>query len=282
MPSSASGWHLRLFEKSILKQAKLREVLLLLGPTDGLDCLDLGSDNGVISFLLRRRGGRWWSADLAEKSVAAIQELVGERVVRVDGASLPFADASLDAVLVLDMLEHVRTDRELLADVARVLRPGGAAVVNVPHSRRLEPLRPLRERLGLTDAWHGHLRHGYTLGELQALLPPELRVVRTRSYARFFSELLDTVLNAAYARRGRSAGPEAGRPAAAETEKGTVVTGEDLERHRKAFRLLSRAYPALWLVSRLDLLIPFTSGSLLLVRLEKEPPARRTASGLAA
>jgi glycosyltransferase involved in cell wall biosynthesis/SAM-dependent methyltransferase len=274
--TAAPDWRLEIFRKSVLKQAKLREALRMLGPTSGKECLDLGSGNGTISLLLRRTGGRWRSGDLGEGAVESIRDLVGSQVVRVDGAALPFEDGSLDLVLVLDMLEHVRTDRELLAEVARVLRTSGAVVLHVPHARRFAPLRRLRDGLGLTDAWHGHLRPGYTLAELRALLPPELRVAAVRSYARFFSELLDTALNAAYARKrqsavGAGAAAGAGAPTPAEGEGGTV-TETDFERNRKAFRLLSWTYPALWLFSKLDLLIPFSPGSLLLVRAEKILP----------
>ena len=53
-PLAGEPWALRLFRKSVLKQRKLREIHGLLGPTEGLRCLDLGSDNGVVSLLLRR------------------------------------------------------------------------------------------------------------------------------------------------------------------------------------------------------------------------------------
>ena len=51
-----------LFRKSVLKQQKWHAISALLGATDGLRCLDIGSDNGVVSYLLRARGGSWASA----------------------------------------------------------------------------------------------------------------------------------------------------------------------------------------------------------------------------
>jgi SAM-dependent methyltransferase len=251
---------LRLFEKSVLKQAKWRALSELLGEPGDLDALDLGSDNGVISYLLRRRGGRWRSADLDPRAVGAIRALVGDEVYQVDGRSVPFPDASLDAVVVVDMLEHVATDRELVADLARTLRPGGVLVLNVPHRKRWPLLRPLREALGLTDAWHGHLRPGYTAAELRALLPPELRVTRERTYSRFFSELLDIALNFAVT---RGTGAES-------TRKGVVLTAEDVARHERKLRLFTWIYPLAWLWSRLDALVPFTRGYMLALRAEKD------------
>ena len=57
-------WPKALFRRSVLKQRKLAELVAMLGPTAHLRCLDLGSDNGVISLLLRERGGSWASGDL--------------------------------------------------------------------------------------------------------------------------------------------------------------------------------------------------------------------------
>jgi len=270
MPGRAAheDWHLRLFRRSVLKQAKLREVRAAMGSTRGLKCLDLGSDNGVISWHLRRGGGEWASADIAEEAVESIRRLVGHGVHRTDGRSLPFPDTAFDAVVILDMLEHVEDDRQLLRETARVLRDGGRLVVNVPHWKKVAVLRPLRRALGLTDAWHGHLRPGYTLKSLTAILPPEMQVISSRTYSRFFSELLDTAINAAFSRAGR----------APSTAKGTIVTEQELTRRERAFRAFGAVYPGMWLLSRLDWLLLFTRGHSLIVTVRKgspRPPAAR-------
>ncbi len=255
-------WALRLFEKSILKQAKYRALVRYVGDTSDKDCLDLGSDNGVISYLLRSRGGRWTSADLTEKAVASIRSLVGTNVHLVDGVHMPFADGSFDRVVVIDLLEHVRDDAGCVAELARILRPGGELVVNTPHAKALGLLRPLRERLGLTDSWHGHVRPGYTLKTLSGLLARDFRVAQASTYSKVFSESLDVALNYAYL---RSRGAQAGDPA-----KGTVVTQAELEKSGRQFRLLGRLYPLLWIWAKLDVLCIGAQGYYLIVK------ARRT------
>jgi 2-polyprenyl-3-methyl-5-hydroxy-6-metoxy-1,4-benzoquinol methylase len=47
--------------------------------------------------------------------------------------AIPFEDSFFDAVLLLDVLEHVRRESVVLAEVSRVLRPGGTLVVSAPH-----------------------------------------------------------------------------------------------------------------------------------------------------
>ncbi len=52
--------------------------------------------------------------------------------VFADGARLPFADESIHHVICLEVLEHVRWPDQLLAEVARVLKPGGQLLLSMP------------------------------------------------------------------------------------------------------------------------------------------------------
>ena len=121
------AWALRLFDKSVLKQRKVAELVSSLGPTEGLRCLDLGSDNGVVSLLLRGRGGTWASGDLTEEAVLSIRDLVETDVHLVAEGRLPFADATFDRVAVVDMMEHVVDEPSFARELARVTKPGGAS-----------------------------------------------------------------------------------------------------------------------------------------------------------
>lgn len=248
---AAEPWALSLFRRSVLKQRKHAEIAAALGPTEGLRCLDLGSDNGVISLLLRRGGGRWASADLTEEAVASIRGLVETDVHRVDGGRLPFADAEFDRVVVVDMLEHVADDAAFAAELARICRPGARLVVNTPHVKHTV-LRRLRHALGQTDAKHGHLRPGYTVESLGHLFDRDFERESQHTYSRFFSEVVDTAINASLETLGKRS-----------SAKGMVVTGSDVARHRKMFRAYSLVYPAVWLVSRLDAAVP-ASGYMLI------------------
>jgi SAM-dependent methyltransferase len=254
----------------VLKQAKVREITGMLGDTRGLRCLDVGGDNGVVSLLLRERGGAWASADLDERTVASIRELVGGTVVRSDGLSLPFPDASFDRVVIVDFLEHVRTDREFVAEVARVLAPGGRLLVNVPHVKPRSLLNRIRHAVGLTDEKHGHVRPGYTAGSLADVLAPHFRLVRHRTYSRFFSEGIDTAMTLAYEAGARGGG-------GVRSSKGTVVTRADAESRRGGFRLLRAAYPVLRAVAALDALLFLQPGYKLIA--EAAPAEDRAPGG---
>jgi SAM-dependent methyltransferase len=250
-------WAIRLFQKSVLKQRKLREIQARLGSTQNLSCLDVGSDNGVISLLLRQLGGNWKSADLDETSVQAITSLVNQDVYQIDGGRTPFRDQEFDRVVIVDFLEHIPNDSEFIQELHRILKPGGELIINVPH-RKESLLRRFRLMIGQTDEKHGHLRPGYTIQELSALLNLRFIVLEHSTYSKFFSELVDTLIVYIMSRlrKGRED----------PSKKGGIVTEKDLKQHQSSFRLYSIIYPVVWLVSKLDHLLFFRSGYMLIVR----------------
>jgi SAM-dependent methyltransferase len=256
----SEGWALSLFRKSVLKQEKYRRITSMMDDPAGRRCLDIGADNGVISLLLRRQGGRWASADLDAHTVASIRELVGDDVHQLDGARTPFPDGTFDQVVVVDYLEHIPDDGAFAAELARILKPGGRVIINVPHLKPHSLLNRVRHAIGLTDEWHGHLRPGYSLEGLRALLGPRFEIERATTYSKAFSELVDTGLNGLYLAMQRGAGDARG------SSKGTVVTGADLKKRRKQFLLLSTLYPFLWSMAKLDGLLRLQPGYKLIVR----------------
>jgi SAM-dependent methyltransferase len=258
-PSTGAEWAIALFNRSVLKQAKFRQILARLGPLSDKRALDIGADNGVISYLLRQRGGQWHSADLDERAVASIRQLVSSNVHQIDGGPTSFGDGSFDLVVIVDFLEHIPDDQRFLRELARIIKPGGQLVINVPHPRPGSWVTRLRDRIGLTDEWHGHLRPGYTIEDLRRLLEPAFGIEEAVTYSRTFSELIDTGLNGLYLRMQRRQG------AAESSSKGPVVTGSDLRKHRKQFIMLSTLYPLLWTVAKLDALLWFSPGYKLIV-----------------
>lgn len=59
----------------------------------------------------------------------------GRAMTEVDITKLPFADASFDAVMAIDVLEHIPDDRAAFRELHRILRPGGWALLRVPMDR---------------------------------------------------------------------------------------------------------------------------------------------------
>jgi SAM-dependent methyltransferase len=150
-------------------------------PQDRL--LDLGAGAGRHAFEAMRRGASVVAvdADSAEaKGCAAVMAAMAESDEAMaaaggrgcaavgDALDLPFADATFDRVIAAEVLEHIAEDRLAMAELARVLRPGGTMAVTVP--------RWLPELVcwALSDDYHnvpgGHIRiyrRGALVGRLE-------------------------------------------------------------------------------------------------------------------
>ncbi len=249
---------IRLYKKSIPKQRKYQAIVDLLGSVDGLQCLDIGSDNGVISYLLRQRGGNWKSADLDNQRVNAALDMVKSEVYRIDGHCNPFQEGEFDLVVIVDFLEHIPNDQEFMEHLSKILKPGGSVIINVPHKKD-GVIRRLRLALGQTDERHGHLRPGYTIEMIEELLGERFYIDTYTTYSRFFSELIDAFIIFAVSKLTKNS---------QNSEKGLIVTEENLKPFRWMYKFYSFIYPFVWLISRLDALLFLTSGYKLIARVK--------------
>jgi SAM-dependent methyltransferase len=125
--------------------------------------LDFGCGTGVILSELQSRYAHAVGLDFATLALDFCRERDLGGLVRADGERLPFANASFDAVVGLDVFEHLRHDDHAFSEAARVLRPGGVVVLSVPafgwlwgpHDTALHHFRRYRcseVRRKLTDA----------------------------------------------------------------------------------------------------------------------------------
>ncbi len=147
-----------------------------LGLSTGERVLDMGCGAGRHAFEMYRRGADVIALDMDADELAGVSELfaamreagevpVGAEadVKQGDALNLPFPDEEFDRVVASEVLEHIPDDEAAIAELVRVLRPGGTIAVTVP--------RWLPEKIcwALSDQYHevegGHVRI-YTCGEL--------------------------------------------------------------------------------------------------------------------
>ncbi len=150
---------------------------LAIGPGDQI--LDIGCGSGRhCDQVARTPGIRVIGADtgfadlLAATDRMRYLEDMGEcagtwAMVGADITALPFADASFDAVIGSEVLEHVLDHQQAVAELVRVLKPGGRLAVSVPR------YWPERICWTLSPAYYqvqgGHVRI-YRKGELMEML----------------------------------------------------------------------------------------------------------------
>lgn len=95
--------------------------------------LDIGTSTGTNLRMLRDLGFTDVTGlDFSAEAIAYCASKGLGEVRQGDICAMPFPDASFDLVLATDIIEHVDDDETALAEIARVLRPGGRVLVTVP------------------------------------------------------------------------------------------------------------------------------------------------------
>jgi ubiquinone/menaquinone biosynthesis C-methylase UbiE len=109
----------------------------MLGPVRGLRVLDLGCGTGRHALRLARAGARVTGLDLSPGMLQRARAQAADAAVDFREhdlhAPLPFGSASFDRIVSGLVLEHLRDLDAFYGEVARVLRPGGAAVLSTIH-----------------------------------------------------------------------------------------------------------------------------------------------------
>ena len=153
-----------------------------LGLVPGDLVLDAGAGFGRHAYEVARLGGRIVALDYADDEVRTTRATFGAMIqegqisgasyigaLRGDATHLPFPDDTFDRVITSEVLEHIQDDVSAIAELARVLRPGGSFACTVPS------WWPEKINWKLSDEYHapksagGHVRI-YSQTELMAKL----------------------------------------------------------------------------------------------------------------
>ncbi len=252
-----SAWQLKLFSKGLKKQQKLRLLSSQLRPLGGERFLLVtnGDNNGALNHHLRAGGGHWTWVENEEGGIHEMQELLGEAVLKGDPTKIPAGDGAFDVVVSVDVHEHLADCSEFNRELERVTRPGGHVIVTTPNGSRWKPVTLLKRLVGMTKETYGHVVWGYTIREHEEMLSNVgLEPVASGSYSRVFTELIELAINLAYVKVLSRKKGEAGEGPIAPS------TRDQLRAVEKQYRVYAAAYPFLLAISKLDLLLPFTTG----------------------
>ena len=176
--TSYQDWARAFHGHAFLRRSADRHAAFLLPSLrPGQRVLDVGCGPGSITKGLAERvapGGEAVGVDLDTAFVAAARDawsaVPGLRFEEADAAALPFDDASFDVAFLHAVLQHVESPAAVLAEVRRVVRPGGV--------------------VGVADAdLDGYLIHPRTEG-LEAALAVDRRIRRNPDVGRRLPELL--------------------------------------------------------------------------------------------
>ncbi|MFO0910936.1 MAG: class I SAM-dependent methyltransferase [Isosphaeraceae bacterium] len=118
---------------------RLQALLDRLGPLEGLRVLDLGCGKGRFAVRLEAMGAQVVGVDLSHAMLSQAAPLPR---LRASARRLPFGDASFDAVVAVEVFEHLEALGPVIAEVRRVLRPGGRLAVIDKNAGSFNSRRP--------------------------------------------------------------------------------------------------------------------------------------------
>jgi len=112
----------------------------LAGDCRGKRVLEIGPGTGRFSVELAQSGANLYLTDIASNMLRVTRQRLGEirlcersYLVQAEIGSLPFPTGSFDLGVAINVFSHLDDPNRSLSEAARVLRPGGALVVNFPN-----------------------------------------------------------------------------------------------------------------------------------------------------
>lgn len=180
--------------------AQREQFLRALAPRPGERVLDVGSGPGFVAGAIAEAVGSTGAVcgvDISEAMLAAARSHCARQLWvefrHADATQLPFADDSFDAVISTQVLEYVPDVTAAIAEIHRVLRPGGRIAVVATDWDSIVWHSPNRERMSrILAAWEQHAADSY--------LPRTLASRLRRAGFRVESQQVIPLFNPAYDR----------------------------------------------------------------------------------
>jgi len=165
--------------KSILK-SEIRDSSIIF---------DLGGYDGFISHNLNKL--------LPNSSITVVDvDYSGLQIAKKHGLetlyssalALPVKDNSIDVILCLDLIEHIRDDDKLIQEIFRILKKNGKVILTTPAGKGdLFPFMNKQRMEAIHKSW-GHIRKGYSLEEIEGLFKNNnLTIKKIGKYFNLFS-----------------------------------------------------------------------------------------------
>jgi SAM-dependent methyltransferase len=164
---------------------RLLAIVSALPPLAGLRILDLGCGKGRFARALQERGASVTGLDV---SAAMLCEAKGVQCVRGSARRLPFAAATFDAVIAVEVFEHFAssTINDVFRELSRVLEPGGTFVLIDKNLYALDAQRPWLPKVAIKrlDEKRGRWMYGANESVRERWFrPAELKRQLERSFA---------------------------------------------------------------------------------------------------
>lgn len=262
--SAETPWQLKMFNKSLKKKMRYGVLKRHLGEIgDGEKCLlvTCGDNNGAMNYCLRELGGDWSFADLEDTCVEEMSELLGQEVAFVPDDDLGYDAASFDRIVTIDVHEHLDDCTAFSREIGRIAKPDAQVICTVPNGDEGKIVVKIKHAVGMTPEEYGHSRVGLTIAEMNDILrQSQVEPTKTSTFSKFFTEFLELTINFLYVKI-------LAKHSEAEVEQGQIApaTRDQIKSVGKSYKIYSIIYPVYWLISRLDALLFFAEGYVVVV-----------------
>lgn len=102
--------------------------------SENISLIDIGCGKGDYTILLKGENRTLYGLDIRNR----LKEYRGEiKFILGNATSISFRDATFDAVVSLDVIEHIKDDKQFVSEFFRILKPGGQFLCGTPNRDRL-------------------------------------------------------------------------------------------------------------------------------------------------
>lgn len=150
--------------------------------------LDVGCGNGVLGYIAKNSYKEVYGIDISENALKiAKRRGVIAKKVNINYEKIPFEDKYFDAVVCLDVIEHVFEPRNLIKEISRIMKFNGILIISSPNIRNWKHLFDLvvlgkfPKTADDSDHWDGGHLHYFTYGDVENILKKNnIKVIEKR------------------------------------------------------------------------------------------------------
>ncbi len=183
-----------------LRDLKFKKYLDLLGIKKKEKVLDVGCGQGIfLARVVKTYGAKGIGIDISKRSIGTANHWPSSQLSFqvADATHLPFPDKSFDHVLSFDLLEHVENQKKALAEMVRVLKPGGSLLAYTINSHQGYTWNFLLDKIGV-DVYQNvahdprlFLDPGWVKKKLEGL---GIKTERVELFGSFFTLAIDEAI----------------------------------------------------------------------------------------
>lgn len=167
----------------LIERRRLAIIRAMTGESAGLDLCEVGSGGGHVLRMFPR--ARLTAIDVSEVFLeTARKNLAGydARFIKGELDKLDLPAASFDRVICTEVLEHTVDPEAILGAMARLLRPGGVAVITVPNDPLIIRLKEIVRRTPVGFVLRGRINWGGDIYHLHRWTPAEFQQLLARHF----------------------------------------------------------------------------------------------------